>query len=260
MMTTFNASRQSHAVHGHHSWRGLHDHSFNSNLEPLIITESLGTFILVLTIISTAIAAATDRPVAGVPYGSLAVPLAGGIALASMVVALGQVSGTHLNPAVTFGLAVNRRFPWSFVPFYVLAQFAGGIAAALLAWVLYGDEARTIAHLGATYPATGVGVWRTFAAEGILTFALVLVTVSVALNPKIPTGAAAVAIGLALAGGILIIGPITGAGLNPARAIGPMIPSGLYTDWWVYLVAELLGGVAAVFLYDRLLHGVTPPS
>jgi MIP family channel proteins len=229
-------------------------------LASLAIAETLGTSILVLTIISTAIAAATDRPVAGVPYGSLAVPLAGGIALASMVGALGQVSGAHLNPAVTLGLAVNRRFPWAFVPFYVLAQFAGGIAAALLAWLLYGDKARTVAHLGATYPATGVGAWRTFAAEGILTFALVLVIVSVALNPKIPTGAAAVAIGLALAGGILIIGPITGAGLNPARVMGPMIPSDLYTDWWVYLVAELLGGVAGVFLYDRLLHGVIPPA
>lgn len=258
-MTTITESRGSHTVQGRSAWRGLHGHTIHSNLTSLAIVEAVGTCIVVLAITTTVIAAATGRPVAGVPYSSLAVPLAGGIALGGMVAVLGQISGAHLNPAVTLGLAVNQRFPWTYVPVYVLAQFAGGIVAALFAWVLYGQKGKTLAHLGATYPAAGVGAWRTFVAEGILTFVLVLVVVSVALNPKVPTLAAAIAIGCVLAGGILIIGPITGAGLNPARAIGPMIPAGVYTDWWVYLVAELLGGVAGVFAYDRVLRGVTPP-
>jgi glycerol uptake facilitator-like aquaporin len=130
---------------------GLHGHSHDAGVLRVSAAECLGTFILVLTIISTAIAASLARPVAGDAYGSLAVPLAGGAALAAMVAALGPVSGAHLNPAITIGLAVNRRFPWISVLPYVTAQFAGAILAALVAWIIYGNKARTVVSLGATY-------------------------------------------------------------------------------------------------------------
>ena len=82
--------------------------------------------------------------------------------------------------AVTLGLAVNRRFPWTYVPAYMLAQFAGAVAAAAAAWALYGQRARTAAYLGATYPAAGVGVGRVLGAEAVVTFLLVLVIIAVA--------------------------------------------------------------------------------
>ena len=235
----------------------LHGHQLERNLAWAVTAEAAGTFILVLAITIAAVAAALSRPVAGAPYGSLAVPVAGGLALAIAVAGLGHISGAHLNPAVTLGLAVSRRFPWACAPGYVLAQFAGAITAAAVTWGLYGNQARSIAVLGA--PAAGVPVGRVLAAEAVVTFVLVLVVVAVATDSRVPRGIAATAIGAALAVAIMISGPVSGAGVNPARAIGPMILAGQFTDWWAYLAAPLAGGVAAVALYDRFLRaGHTP--
>ena len=238
---------------------GLHGHPFATNMARVAVAETVGTFMLVLTIVSTVIGATLAKPVAGVPYGSLAVPLAGGIVLAIAVASLGHVSGAHLNPAVTLGLAVNRRFPWRFVPAYVGAQFVGAVGAALVAWGIYGDQARSVAHLGATYPAPGVSAGSVFAVEAVVTFMLVLVVISVATDNRVPPGVAAMAIGAALAAAIFISGPISGAGVNPARTIGPMLAAGKFTDLWIYLVAPLIGGIIAATFYDRFLRdGKTP--
>ena len=93
--------------------RGLHGHSLEEGAAPALLAECIGTCILVLTIIGTVIAASLARPVAGLPYGSLAVPLAAGVVLTSLVAALGPISGAHLNPALTIGLAINGRFGWA---------------------------------------------------------------------------------------------------------------------------------------------------
>jgi hypothetical protein len=94
--------------------------------------------------------------VAGAPYRSRAVPVAGGLALAIAVASVGHISGAHLNPAVTLGLAINGRFPWASAPGYVIAQVADATAGAAVTWGLYGDQARSIACLGGTAPAAGV--------------------------------------------------------------------------------------------------------
>jgi len=171
----------------------LHGHQLERNLARAVTAEAAGTFVLVLAITSTAVAAALSRPVAGAPYGSLAVPVAGGLALAIGVASVGHISGAHLNPAVTLGLAVNRHFPWAYAPGYVIAQFAGATAAAAVTWGLYGDQARSIAGLGATVPAAGVSAGRVFAAEAVVTFVLVLVVVAVATDSRVPRGIAAMA-------------------------------------------------------------------
>jgi MIP family channel proteins len=240
-----------------HKTQGLHGHSHDTGVLRVSAAEALGTLVLVLTIISAAIAASLARPVVRVPYCWLAVSLAGGAALATMVAAFGPISGAHLNPAVTIGLAINRRFPWTSVLPYVAAQFAGAITASLAAWIIYGNRAKTIARLGATYPAQGVGAWRAFGAEFIVTALLVTVIVTVALRPGASLGVSALAIGAALAAAILISGPVSGGGVNPARALGPMIPSGRFTDWWVYLVGPILGASAAIVLVKQL--ALPPP-
>ena len=242
-----------------HSALGLHGHALGVKLAASAVTEAIGTFILVFTIVATAIAASLARPVAGSPYESLAVPVAGGLALAVVVATLGRISGSHVNPAVTLGLAATRRFPWTCVPAYLVAQLVGGTSAALTAWAVCGDRARTVAHLAATQPAPGVDIWQAFGTETVVTFILVLAVVSLASDSPVPSAVTASSIGAALAIAILISGPITGAGVNPARSLGPMIVAGEFTDWWVYFTAPLLGGTLAVTLYDRVLRtGVTP--
>jgi MIP family channel proteins len=239
---------------------GLHGHPLEGNPIQTAVAEALGTFVLVLTITSTAVAATLAKPLAGAPYGSLAVPAAGGLALAALAASLGPLSGAHLNPAVTLGLAVNRRFPWTYASAYVLAQFAGAIGAAAVTWGLYGSQARTRAYVGATFPAVGVGLGRVFAAELTVTFVLVLVIISVATDSRVPRGVAAMAIGAALAAAILISGPISGAAVNPARAIGPMIISGRFTGWWVYLTAPVIGATLAVTSYEWFLRKGNAPG
>ena len=167
---------------------------------------------------------------------------------------LGHLSGAHLNPAVTVGLALNRRFPWTQVPVYLGAQLAGSIIAALAAWMLYGSNARSIASLASPRPASGIGIGRVFAVEAIVTFVLVMVVLAVATDSRVPQGVAAIAIGFALASAIFISGPISGAGVNPARALGPMLVAGEFTDWWVYLIAPLTGGAIAATVHHRLLY------
>src|SRR5690349_1975167 len=238
----------------------LHGHQLERNLARAVTAEAAGTFVLVLAITSTAVAATLSRPVAGTPYGSLALPVAGGLALTIGVASLGHISGAHLNPAVTLGLAVNRHFPWAYAPGYLIAQFAGATAAAAVTWGLYGDQARLIAHLGATVPAARVSAGRVLAAEAVVTFVLVLVVVAVATDTRVPRGIAAGAIGAALAVAIVIAGPVSGAGVNPARAIGPMILAGHSSDWWAYLTAPLAGGAIAVALYDRFLRAASTPA
>jgi MIP family channel proteins len=238
----------------------LHGHQLERNLARAAAAEAAGTFVLVLAITSAAVAAALARPVAGAPYGSLAVPVAGGLALAIAVAGLGHISGAHLNPAVTLGLAASRQFPWAYVPGYVIAQVAGATAAAAVTWGLYGNQARSIAHLGATAPAAGVSAGRVLAAEAVVTFVLVLVVVAVATDTRVPRGIAAIAIGAALAVAIVISGPVSGAGVNPARAIGPMILAGQFSDWWAYLAAPLVGGAIAVALYDKFLRAGNTPA
>jgi hypothetical protein len=149
----------------------LHGHQLARNVARAVAAEAAGTFVLVLAITSVAVAAALSRPVAGARTGSLAVPVAGGPALAIAVASVGHISGAHLNPAVTLGLAVNGRFPWAYAPGYVIAQFAGATAGAAAIWGLYGNQARSMSRLGATAPGPAVdrtpeGTYARNAAEG----------------------------------------------------------------------------------------------
>ncbi|XVV16814.1 MIP/aquaporin family protein [Actinoplanes sp. CA-131856] len=162
---------------------------------------------------------------------------------------LGPVSGAHLNPAVTVALAVSGRFPWRHVPLYAAAQLAGAVLAALAAWGIDGSRARSQAALGATAPATGVSGLRVLLVEALVTFILVLVVVAVATDDRVSRAGAALAIGAALGVAILISGPITGAGVNPARALGPMLVAGQWTAWWAYLAGPLIGGIAAALVW-----------
>jgi aquaporin Z/aquaporin NIP len=234
--------------------QGLYGSEIGGNVMGSAVAELVGTFILVFTGCAVAVAAILQRPTAGPGiYDSLAVALAFGIALVVVVAAIGHVSGAHVNPAVTLALAVTSKFPWGHVPFYVGAQLLGAILGAVAVWISYGDAAREGAAVAATFPVEGVGDLRAFLVEILVTFILVFVVLSVATDDRAPAGVAPLAVGFALACGVLIAGPVSGGSLNPARSLGPMVVAGQFSALWVYILAPIIGAILAAVLYDRFV-------
>jgi MIP family channel proteins len=225
------------------------------------LAELVGTFILVYGGTAVAVGAILARPTAGPAYDSLAVALAFGLALAAVVAAIGHVSGAHVNPAVTLGMAATGKFPWRYAPIYVGAQLVGAVLAALATWVTFGGAgARGEAKLAATYPAQGVGDLQAFVVEVFITFILVFVVMAVATDDRAPASIAPIAVGFALAVGVFIAGPVTGGAVNPARSLGPMIVATDLTSAWLYVLGPIVGGVLAAFLYDRTMAQTEAPG
>jgi MIP family channel proteins len=233
----------------------------SSHLVGAAIAELVGTFILVFGGTAVAVGAILARPTAGGAYGSLAVALAFGLALAIVVASVGHVSGAHVNPAVTLGMAAAKKFPWNYTPVYVGAQLVGAILGALATWLTFGGAgARSEANLAATYPARGVGDLQAFVVEILITFILVFVVMAVATDERAPAAIAPIAVGFALAVGIFIAGPVTGGSVNPARSLGPMIVAGDFTSVWLYVLGPVIGGVLAALLYDRFMAQTEGPG
>ncbi len=246
---------------GSGSGTGLYGSEIGSNVLPAAVAELIGTFILVYTGTAVVVAAVLERPITGLPYDSLAIPLAFGLVLIALVAALGHVSGAHLNPAITLGLAVTRKFPWNFVPAYIGAQLLGAILAAVATWITFGAEARN--QVGLASPATGpgVGFLQAVLVEVFITFILVFVVISVATDDRAPAGVAPIAVGSALAAAIFIGGPTTGAAVNPARALGPIIVA--WNNWdlaLIYIIGPIIGGILAAVLYDNFVSRADAPE
>ena len=232
-----------------------------SHIVGAAIAELVGTFILVFGGTAVAVGAILARPTAGPPYDSLAVALAFGLALAAVVAAVGHVSGAHVNPAVTLGMAATGKFPWQYTPHYIVAQLVGALLAALATWVTFGGAgARGEAKLAATYPAQGVGDLQALVVEILITFILVFVVMAVATDERAPAAIAPIAVGFALAVGVFIAGPVTGGSLNPARSLGPMLVAGDLTSFWLYILGPIIGGVLAALLYDRTMAQTEGPG
>src|SRR3989442_5535432 len=213
----------------------------NSNFKPAL-AELIGTFTLVFI---GAGAVAMARPSGG---GIVAAAFAHGIALVVIVYAWGSISGAHVNPAVTFALALTGRVTWIKAAWYWGAQFIGGILAAYILLFLIG---RTYG-LGETTGSMTGDPAPTIALEAILTFFLVIAVYGSAVAGR-NGNAAGIAIGFVLAMDILMGGYLTGASMNPARTLGPALAMGNLSYLWLYFVGPLLGGAAAGLLYDRVI-------
>ena len=225
------------------------------------IAELVGTFVLVFGGTAVAVGAILARPTAGAAYDSLAVALAFGLALAAVVAAVGHVSGAHVNPAVTLGMAATKKFPWNYVPHYVGAQLVGAVVAAVATWITFGGAgARSEAKLAATYPAQGVGDLQAFVVEILITFILVFVVMAVATDERAPAAIAPIAVGFALAVGVFIAGPVSGGSVNPARSLGPMIVAGDLTSVWLYILGPIIGGMLGALVYDRTMAQTEGPG
>lgn len=230
----------------------------SGNLTLACTAEAIGTFLLVLVGTAVATAAVQGKGTAGPAYNSLAVALSFGLILIPIVGSLGQVSGAHVNPAVTLGLAVAGKFPWRYVAPYWGSQLVGAIVAALVVWAAYGHGAYVDAHLGAPSPANGANALQVLLVEALIAFILVFTVISTATDPRVPAGTASVAIGFSLAAGVLLGGPISGGAGNPARALGPMIVSKTFPVWFFYTVGPLLGAVAAAGVFRMVGMASTP--
>ena len=222
--------------------------------------ELVGTFLLVLVGTAVATAATLGRTTAGPAYDSLAIALSFGLVLVALVGALGHISGCHVNPAVTLGLASIGKFPWRYVPAYLVAQLLGAVLAAFALLGAYGSRARTEANLGATAPAPGTTNLQTFLMEVLIGFLLVFVIVAVTTDSRVSGVPAAVCIGFALAAGVLVAGPVSGGAANPARALGPMIVALKFPSLLSYVAGPVVGGVLAAVFYDRFLGPTTAPE
>src|SRR5919199_427844 len=171
------------------------------------------------------------------------------------VYALGHVGGNHINPAVTVGLAVSGKFPWSKVPAYVAAQVVGAIVGAAAIIGVLGQKASDVGLGVASYH--GISWGQAFTAEFVGTFILVF-TIFGVIYRKAAAGFAGVAIGLVVFAAIIPVAPATGASINPARTLGPMLVqqvAGGTVSWSqlpVYLIAELLAGVVAALAYTAI--------
>jgi MIP family channel proteins len=232
-----------------------------SHLVGAAIAELVGTFVLVFGGTAVAVAAILSRPTAGGAYGSLAVALAFGLSLAIVVASIGHVSGAHVNPAVTLGMAATGKFPWNYAPAYIGAQLVGAVLAALATWLTFGGAgARSQAKLAGTYPAQGVGDLQAFLVEILITFILVFVVMAVATDERAPAAIAPIAVGFALAVGVFIAGPVTGGSVNPARSLGPMLVAGDLTSVWLYILGPIIGGVLGALLYDRFMAQTEGPG
>ncbi|HAB19251.1 MAG TPA: aquaporin [Verrucomicrobiota bacterium] len=199
-------------------------------------SEFLGTFALAFAgtgaiVINTATNGAVSH--AGIA-------LTFGLIVLAMIYTFGDVSGAHLNPAVTMAFTLARRFGWREVPAYLASQISGAFVASGLLRLLFPSDAT----LGATLPAGSV--IQSFVLETVLTCLLMLVILSVSTGAKEKGITAGIAIGAVVALEAMFAGPICGASMNPARSLAPAVVSGNLQHLWIYLVATTLGAILAV--------------
>jgi aquaporin Z len=220
------------------------------------LAELLGTFWLVFGGCGSAVLAAAFP---NVGIGLLGVSFAFGLTVLTMAYAIGHISGCHLNPAVSVGLLVGKRFPASDVVAYIVAQVAGGIAGAAVLYVIASGKAGF--DLAGGFASNGFGehspggysLMACFTAEVVLTFMFLLIILG-ATDRRAPSGFAPIAIGLGLTLIHLIGIPVTNLSVNPARSTGPALFAGGWAlqQLWLFWVAPIAGAAIAGAVYPAM--------
>ncbi|HRG89235.1 MAG TPA: aquaporin [Chitinophagales bacterium] len=207
------------------------------------LSEALGTFILIFAGTGCVIVNTQTGGALGLP-GIAAV---WGLLIIALIYAFGDISGTHLNPAVTIAFAVDKRFEWKEVPAYLGSQFTGALAGSLVLHLLFPNDTQ----LGITQPSGSES--QAFIMELIMTFILMMVILRISVGAKEKGITAGIAIGGTVWLLVLFGGPVCGTSLNPTRSLAPAIVTGNMNAIWVYLTAPFAGALSAVFIH-KLLH------
>jgi MIP family channel proteins len=211
-----------------------------------LAAEALGTFCLVFA----GTGAIVVDGLTGGALGHVGVAAAFGLVVAVAIFAVGHLSGAHLNPVVTLGFAAARHFPAREAVPYCLAQVAGALLASAALRGLFGAGS----GLGATHPAH-VGTAGALAVEAGLTAVLVIVILAVATDVRAAGSLAALAIGGTIGLEALVMGPVTGASMNPARSLGPAVAASDWSDLWIYLAGPAAGALVGAAVYGFLRSG-----
>ncbi len=215
------------------------------------IAEVLGTFALIFIGAGSVCADHVLRQGGGTGIGLLGIAIAFGLVVATMVYALGYISGCHINPAATIAFWVTNRIEANKAVFYIGSQLTGAVAGGYLLSILF-PQAIGPVHLGVTSLGKGVTQFQGILMEFIITFLLVLVIFTTAVDQRAPRGFAGLAIGIVILFGVMVGGPITGGSMNPARTFGPAVASGFFENHLVYWIGPVLGGIVAGLVYDKV--------
>lgn len=207
-----------------------------------VAAELIGTFAMVFAGCGAIMVA--ERFPGALPPGS--VPVVFGLIVAAMIYSVGHISGAHFNPAVSLAFAIGRHFPTRELFWYWAAQFGGAILASIALWILLPPGV----SFGAAAPL--IDPWRAVAWEGVLTYILMFVIVSVATDARAVGVMAGAAIGAAVTLAALFGGPVTGAAMNPARALAPALFEGKIDTLWIYFVGPTIGAVLAALTYNLI--------
>src|SRR5712691_5428621 len=234
-------------------------------LSQKLTAEVIGTAILVF--IGAGSVPLTVLLTGNQPFGSAqlsTISFCFAFAIFAAVYSVGHISGCHINPAVTIALAATKKVDWSTAAAYIGAQLVGAILGAVLTLVLLiGNNPATLGLGSVGYNAATSGMLVAVVAEAIGTAVLVFTVFGSAVDGRAPAGFAGIIIGFIVYGIIILVGPITGAALNPARQIGPELLGGLVgakthlDQLWVYIAGPIAGGLVGAFAYQFVGHART---
>jgi len=201
-----------------------------------LIAELIGTFILVFAITG---AVTIDQVTKGA-IGHVGIAVSVGLALMVIIFAIGNISGAHVNPAVSISMAIAKKLAWKDLAPYIIAQIAGAFLATCVLKFLFPESA----SLGTTIPSGSD--MQSVIMEVILTFLLVTSILAATANPNNSIMIPAIAIGGTLGLDAMFGGPISGASMNPALSLAPSVVTGNMSHLWVYIVGPIIGGILAV--------------
>ena len=200
-----------------------------------LVSEFMGTFSLVFV----GCGAIVVNDLYGGVLGHFGISIVFGLIIMAMIYSVGNVSGAHLNPAVTIGFYSVKRINLKQTILYIISQILGSIVASIFLKILFLSHQ----NLGTTKPSGNI--LTSFIIETILTFLLMFVIINVSTGHKEKGIMAGVSIGGFITLAALMGGPVSGASLNPARSIGPSLISGNMSNLWIYIIAPILGAVLA---------------
>lgn len=210
-----------------------------------LVAELIGTFILVFAITG----AVTINQQTGGAIGHVGVAITVGLALMMIIFSIGNISGAHVNPAVSISMAIAKKLAWKDLAPYIIMQVAGAFIATLVLRSLFPNDV----SLGTTVPS-GTDM-QSFIMETILTFLLVTSILASTANPNNSIMIPAIAIGGTLGLDAMFGGPVSGASMNPALSLAPSVITNNMSHLWVYIAGPLVGGILAV-----IIRGVIAPK